>query len=142
VTVQELSRRFLMALAAGDTDAAVALAHPDLELRIPTAPKGVPKLVTGHSGLAAMVSNIDRTWTQVTVEVDRIDAFADDPDRGIAQSRVTATNVDGSRYQNTYIALIELVDGTIRSWTEYYDPEPMVAAINALRALPSLRSGS
>jgi ketosteroid isomerase-like protein len=140
VTIEELARRFLSALATGDSAGAVALSHPDLELRIPTAPPGVPKLVTGHAELAALASKIGLTWTGVTLEMDRVDAFATDAARGVAQFRVIATNLDGSHYRNTYISLIELADGLIHRWTEYYDPEPMVAAINALRA--RVRAGS
>lgn len=134
VTAERLAREFLAALGRADRDAAVALAHQRLELLIPTAPRGVPKVVTGRDGLADMVSDIARTWTEVSVELVRVDTFASDPDRGVAQSRVGATNRDGSRYDNTYVALFEVEDGLIRRWVEYYDPAPMVATIDALRA--------
>lgn len=130
----ELAPRFYYALAAADTDGALALAHRDLELQIPTAPRGVPRVVTGHEGLAGMISNISRTWTDLNVEVTEVHAYADDPNRGVAEAEVTATNCDGSRYVNHYIVLVEIADGLIRRWEEYYDPAPMVAAIDALRA--------
>jgi ketosteroid isomerase-like protein len=130
----ELAPRFYQALAAADTAAALALAHPELELRIPAAPKGVPSVVTGHDGLAGMISNISRTWTDLSVEVTEVHAYADDPNRGVAEAEVRATNCDGSRYANHYIVLVSVVDGLVHRWVEYYDPAPMVVAIDALRA--------
>jgi hypothetical protein len=130
----DLAARFYYALAAADTDVALALAHEDLELRIPTAPRGVPRTITGHAELAGMISNISRTWTDLTVEVTSVNAYEGDPTHGVAEAEVQATNCDGSLYRNHYIVLVETQDGLIRKWVEYYDPQPMVVAIDALRA--------
>lgn len=127
------ARAFLAALAAGDTEAAAALAHPELELRLPTAPPGVLRSL-GRAELAALAANIGRTWTDVSLAVERVDAFATDPGRGVAQFRVAATNRDGSTYRNDYLAVFEIAGGLVRRWTEYYDPAPMVTALDALRA--------
>lgn len=131
--VENLARGFLEALAGGDAEVATALAHPELELRLPTAPRGVPRRI-GRAELAGMVANIGRTWTDVSLRVERVDAFATDPARGVAQFGVTATNRDGGTYRNDYLAVFECADGLVRRWTEYYDPAPMVAALDALRA--------
>ncbi|HTK62493.1 MAG TPA: nuclear transport factor 2 family protein [Pseudonocardia sp.] len=136
----ELAPRFYYALAAADIRGALALAHPHLELRIPTAPRGVPSVVTGHEGLAGMISNISRTWSDLEVVVTEVHAYSDDPNRGVAEADVAAVNCDGSRYRNHYIVLVEIADGLIRRWVEYYDPAPMVVAIDALRA--QARAGS
>lgn len=130
----DLAPRFYNALGAADAPTALALAHEDLELRIPAAPKGVPRLVTGRDGLAGMVSNITRTWTDLTIEITDVHAYEGAPGRGVLEADVEATNCDGSRYANHYVVLVEIADGLIRRWTEYYDPAPVVVAIDALRA--------
>jgi ketosteroid isomerase-like protein len=130
----DVARRFYDALAAADTGRALALAHRDVELHIPTAPRGVPPVVTGHDGLPGMISNISRTWTDLRVEVTEAHAYSDDPNRGVAEADVAATNRDGSLYRNHYIVLVSVVDGLVHRWVEYYDPRPMVVAIDALRA--------
>jgi ketosteroid isomerase-like protein len=130
----ELARAFLDGLVAADAGAVLAVAAPDLELRIPAAPRGVPRTVTGHDELAGLVAAIDRTWTSVAIDITALDTFAGDPARGVTQFTVRATNQDGTEYRNDYVALGEVAGGRIRRWTEYYDPAPMVAAIDALRA--------
>lgn len=134
MSLPELGRAFLAALSAGDADAAVAVVAEDFLLRLPTAPRGVPKLVSGRAELAELVSKIGLTWTEVAIEDLRVDAFATDPGRGAARFTVDAANRDASRYRNEYLALVETEGGRIVRWTEYYDPEPMVAALAALRA--------
>lgn len=130
----EQARRFFTALSQGDGETALAMVTDDFELHLPTAPKGVPKLISGRDGLAAMVGNIGNTFTDIGVRIVHADAFAGDPDRGVMQTEVTATNRDGTRYRNDYVILMERVDGLIRRWTEYYDPAPMVRTLDALRA--------
>ena len=54
VVAERLAREFLAALSRADPEAAAALGHQRLELLIPAAPRGVPKVVTGRDGLVAM----------------------------------------------------------------------------------------
>ena len=86
----DLAPRFYSALAAADTDVALALAHEDFELLIPAAPRDVPRTITGRAELAGMISNISRTWTDLTVEVTEVHAYSDGPSRGIAEAQVVA----------------------------------------------------
>jgi ketosteroid isomerase-like protein len=130
----EIARRFFTAMGAGDTDAAMALVADDFELHLPAAPRGVPKQINGAAELAGLISNIDKTWSSVQVEIEWADSLAGDPDRGVLRAEVRATNQDGSTYRNTYLVLAETEGGLIRRWTEHYDPGPMVVAIDALRA--------
>jgi ketosteroid isomerase-like protein len=137
----DLAPRFYNALGDADAEAALALAHEDMEMRIPAAPKGVPRLVTGRDGLAGMISNITRTWSDLSVEITDVHAYADEPNRGILEADVEATNCDGSRYANHYVVLVEILDGLIHRRTEYYDPTPVMGAIDALRAQARAASG-
>ena len=130
----QVATRFIGALAEGDLETVLALADPGLELTIATAPRGVPRTVRGPEQLAALVGAIDRTWTQVRLREVQAHAFADDPQRGVVQFLVEASNRDGSPYRNPYVALVRTSGGLIARWTEYYDPAPMVVAIDALRA--------
>lgn len=132
--IQEQAARFFFALGKGDAATALAMITDDFELYLPTAPRGVPKLVSGRDGLTAMVGNIGATFGEIGVRIVFADALASDPDRGVMRTEVTATNRDGSTYRNDYVILVERVDGLIRRWTEYYDPAPMVQTLDALRA--------
>jgi ketosteroid isomerase-like protein len=138
--IQDQSVRFFTALSRGDGETALAMVTDDFELHLPTAPRGVPKLISGRDGLAAMVGNIGNTFTGIDVRIVHADAFAGDPDRGVMRTEVTATNRDGTPYRNDYVILMERVDGRIRRWTEYYDPAPMVRTLDALRA--ALKAGT
>jgi ketosteroid isomerase-like protein len=129
-----LATRFVHALAEGDRDTVLALAGPGLELTIATAPRGVPRIVSGPEQLTALVGAVGLTWTKVRLCDVQAHAFADDPTRGVAQFVVEAVNRDGSAYHNPYVALVQTEDALITRWTEYYDPAPMVVALDALRA--------
>jgi ketosteroid isomerase-like protein len=134
VSNEETVRGFIAALGRADTDGVLAAVAEDFELTIHTAPSGVPRHIAGKDGLAGMVGNISRTWTTLRVPRVEVHALAGDPARVLAEYDVDATNHDGSCYRNGYIGIATLVDGRITRLDEYYDPEPMVRAIDALRA--------
>lgn len=130
----DVLHRFVEALGRGDEATVLAQVSDDFVLTINTAPRGVPRTITGKAELAGLVGNIVRTWTECAVPRIETHAYADDPDRGIAEYDVVATNLDGSEYRNTYVALGTVQDELITTFREYYDPRPMVQAIDALRA--------
>lgn len=130
----DVLRRFVEALGRGDEATVLAQVSDEFVLTINTAPRGVPRVVTGKAELAGLVGNIARTWRQLEVARIETHEYADDPNRGIVEYDVVATNLDGSEYRNTYVALGTVADGLITTFREYYDPQPMVVAIDALRA--------
>jgi ketosteroid isomerase-like protein len=130
----EVIHRFVAALGRADAETALANVADNFELTIHTAPRGVPRTISGKEELAALVGNIGHTWTQVRIPRIEVHPFADDSARALAEYDVAATNHDDTGYRNGYIAIGHVERGLITRFDEYYDPEPMIQAINALRA--------
>jgi len=68
-------------------------------------------------------------------------AFADDPTRVVGEYASDGSLVDGSPYQNRYLALGAVHDGLIQRWIEYSDPAPIERALAAVQAAPPAVDG-
>jgi ketosteroid isomerase-like protein len=125
-----------------DVEAMFAEQAPDVVCSFPTAPGG-PQEIRGWDTNRFFYSTYIRPMTP-TFAITRMDvhALADDPERVVAEYASDGTMVDGSRYQNRYLALGTVRNGKIQEWTEYLDPAPFERAQTALQATGLIAAGA
>ena len=133
--------RFLQAMSRRDVDGMFAEQAPDVVCVFPTAPGG-PQEIRGWDTNRAFYATVIRPMTP-TFSITRMElhAFADDPTRVVGEYASDGSLVDGSPYQNRYLALGAVRDGLIQRWTEYSDPAPIERALAAVQAAPPAVDG-
>lgn len=129
-----IAERFLRALSRLDLDAMFEEIAPDVTCTFPTAPERGPREIRGRDTNRAFFSALRPIW--VTFSLTRIDVhpLADDSARIVAEFASDGSLVDGSPYQNTYLALGRVRNGKIQEWQEFSDPAPLLRGLAALQA--------
>jgi ketosteroid isomerase-like protein len=115
----ELVRRWIACFNAADTEAVIALVHPDIEWRDRMHAPDVPEVVHGSDALEALAAQWEAAYDSLTAEVlDYIDA---DP-WVICVSRWEARTKGGMAVEVRSVDAYEVKDGKIkRSWGGYPD---------------------
>lgn len=119
------------AFSRGDIDGWLALAHDDIVLELPYAPPGRPDRVDGKGRVAeylrAVPAGIDFeeiTYLRVLQTVD--------PDTAViewtATGRIKAT---GKPYAMSYVVILTLEDGLMRTYRDYWNPLVLVETMGA-----------
>jgi len=120
--------RFLDLLTAHDIAAATAMFTEDAELVAPYSPPPLPPGGQGREAVGMLFSMIFGGYGRAEFLDRRIVATAD-PDVVVARLR---TDIDvlasGGRYCAEVIAVVELGDGRITRFTEYFNPDALRAA--------------
>ncbi len=135
--------RFLRAMSRLDVDGMFAELAPDVRCAFPIAPGG-PQEIRGRDTNRTFYSTVIRPMTP-TFSITRMElhALADAPERIVVEYASDGSMVDGSPYQNRYVALGIVRDGLIQEWTEYSDPTPIERAFAAVQAaLPAIDARS
>jgi ketosteroid isomerase-like protein len=125
--------RFLHAMSRRDVDAMFAELAPDVLCAFPTAPGG-PQEIRGRDTNRAFYSAIRPMWPTFSLTQIAVHALADDPERVVAEFASDGSLVDGSPYENRYLALGTVRDGQIWRWTEFSDPAPLQRGLAVLQA--------
>ncbi len=133
--------RFLQAMSRLDVEGMFAEQAPDIVCAFPTAPGG-PQEIRGWDTNRTFYSTVIRPMTPTfTITRMELHTFADDPERIVVEYASDGSLVDGSPYQNRYLALGAVRDGLIHRWTEYSDPAPIERALAAVQAAPPAVDG-
>jgi steroid delta-isomerase-like uncharacterized protein len=72
---EEAAHRFAHAVTSGDTEAAVALCHPQIEFDSVLGISG--RAYLGHDGVRQYFDDVASAWTEWRVEVERVAEAAD-----------------------------------------------------------------
>lgn len=130
---QAIVERSLQAQSRMDVERMFAEMAPDFTLVFPAAPGG-PREITGLETIRTFFTTVTRLMTP-TFALTRIavHALADDPERVVAEFAAEGTMVDGTPYQNSYLALVTVRDGKIQHWIEYFNPAPLERALAAVQ---------
>ena len=72
---EEPARRFAEAITRGDTEAAVAVCHPEIEFDSVLGISG--RLYFGHEGIRRYLEDVASVWDEWRVEVERITEASD-----------------------------------------------------------------
>ena len=119
-----ICRRFSAALAALDPDAALADAHPEIELHTPR------ETLHGAAGLRALLTPPPLDYLERTIILDEI---IDAGDRAVALARIQLRWRDTDEPADTQHvgAVLDLRDGRIVRWQAFLDPDTALAAAAA-----------
>jgi hypothetical protein len=124
---------FLTALNTVDVAGLSAVISDDFTLELPTAPEGLPRLVTSKASFQEVVTAVTAMW--IEFELTRWAAHPIGPERVVAEYASRGRNLDGSEYRNTYLAMATVRNGEITRWQEFFDPAPVVRAAAIARAI-------
>jgi limonene-1,2-epoxide hydrolase len=116
-----ICRRFSAALAALDPDAALADAHPEIELHMPR------ETVHGAAGLRTLLTPPPLDYLERTIILDDV---IDVGERAVALGRIQLRWRDADEPADTQHvgAVLELREGRVIRWRAFPDPDSAFAA--------------
>jgi ketosteroid isomerase-like protein len=132
--------RFLHAMSRRDVEAMFAELAQDVICAFPTAPGG-PQEIRGRDTNRAFYTTSRPMWSTFSLTQIAVHVLADDPERVVAEFASDGSLVDGSPYQNRYLALGTVRDGMIERWTEFSDPAPLQRGLAALQVIMPVLNG-
>jgi ketosteroid isomerase-like protein len=124
----ELLDRVLDLLAAHDIDGAIALFADDAELEAPFVPAPLPSRTVGRAAVAAMMTMVFGAYGRVEFRDRRFLTTADGAiviGRWRTDIEVLAT---GATYGDDVIAVVEVRDGCVIRFCEFFNPDSLRAA--------------
>jgi ketosteroid isomerase-like protein len=113
-----------------DVDTVETLLHPDVELEVPFALPGAPKVFTGKPNVAAFLHAAPERLGPLGFHALEV-LTLEDPNELVAEYRSDAV-VHGSNkpYRNRYITRITVSDGQIRRFKEFSNPLVLIEAFD------------
>jgi ketosteroid isomerase-like protein len=119
---------FFHLLGAGsDVDGWLELIHDDIEVDTPFSPTGEAVRFEGKEAIERRFGDARRRMPEFSFfDVDIL--ATEDPDRWVATCRSEGVAGSGARYTNIYCWIFRLRDGRIVHWTEYFDPQQVLAS--------------
>jgi len=123
----ELMRAWLDVFAEGEFAAFPGTVSPDLVLRLPFVPPGVPNEIRGREAvrdaLRATAGNRSKL-VFANVEILR----TGDPELVVARAEGEATMASGKVYRNSYVIFTRIRDGEVLEHVEYMNPLAIIEA--------------
>lgn len=117
-------------LAAGRGRAWVDLFTEDAVLEFPYAPAGYPRRVTGHRDLLAHMERFSASFRVEFTELHFYETV--DPALVIAQLKCVGAAVETGRpYDQTYLSVVEMKDGRIDRYVDFWNPQVVTDALGA-----------
>lgn len=127
MTHHELVHRFFTLLGDGDVEGWLALMTGDVAADTPFAPTGSPTRFDGIAEIEARFGDARRRMEALAFHDVEVLA-TEDPARFVATCTSTGAFPGGTPYANTYCWIFTVVEGRITHWTEYFDPQAVLAA--------------
>jgi uncharacterized protein len=123
--VIDLIREWLDIVSSGPADAWHTHATPDLVIRLPFAPPGVAKELSGMAQAIAALSTVwaakkSFAWHDVVIR------RTDDPELFVTTARSEAVLLSGQHYANSYVILTRIRDRKVAEHVEYFNPLPVI----------------
>lgn len=116
-----LARKWLEVLPEGEFDQLPGQIAPELVLRLPYAPPGVPTEFRGRDVVQqAMSASATR---RSRLKLDNVVLLrTQDPELLVATATGGAVMNSGKVYRNSYVIFVRIRDGRVIEHTEYLDP--------------------
>lgn len=119
--------KMLRAIERQDLSAIAALLHPDAVFACPFGPQG-PTVTEGREAVVALLGGVcENLFEHAVFTLDRHYPCAD-PAFAIAEYHSAVRLRSGADYANRYITVVELRDGLIVLFREYFNPLALTAA--------------
>ena len=118
------------AFAAGDIDGWLARAHDDIVLELPYAPPGNPNRIEGKAAVGEYLRAVPAGIDFVDLDFDVHQTTT--PETAViewtATGRIKAT---GAPYEMTYVVILTLQDGLMRTYRDYWNPLVVLDTLGA-----------
>ena len=125
----DLMNRVQEAIGRRDAAAVAELVTPDIEYHYHVGSKPLV-------GTARLLRFLEAYWARMQDPVWRIDSWAESDDRLMMEGVEEATDtLAGKRIVHPYMGIIEVRDGRIARWREYFQMDPAVIAANEANGL-------
>jgi uncharacterized protein len=110
----------------------------DAVLALPYAPAGTPREIAGREAIMDYISLLADYIPPGVFTDHRFDTLASDPGHVIAwYSAKTKLVTTGRDYENTYVTEIEIRDGKVTRYAEFFDPINWIVAQGGQVQAPS-----
>jgi ketosteroid isomerase-like protein len=123
----QLVRRWLEIMPEGQFDKLSGQISPDLILRLPFAPPGVPDEFIGRDVAQQALSGSAQNRSPLVFESVVLLATGD-PELFVATANGQATMASGKVYRNSYVIFVRIRDGMVIEHIEYMNPLNIIAA--------------
>ncbi len=129
----DLMKRLQDAIVRHDTAAIAELVTPDVEYHYHVGSKPLV-------GITRLLRFLDAYWARMQDTTWRIDTWAESNGRLLMEGVEEATDtLAGKRIVHPYMGIIEVRDGRIARWREYFQMDPAVVAANQAHGLSAPR---
>lgn len=125
----QLARRWLQVLAGQQFDAWPQLIAPDVQMRFPFSPPGIPSECHGLGECREMIRAFFAAIETFDWQDLQLHAAAD-PGLVFATVRSSVQLRNGRSYANQYVMMLRFRDGLLAEYREYFNPLPAIAAFS------------
>ena len=127
----ERIREYFDLIATGDVDALAQYWHDDIVFEAPFSFTGKPSRTVGKQ---AVYDRLSTSYGLVSMAFHMTEIYElSDPDRFLVEYDSDGHMLgSGERYQNSYITLVEVREGLISRFREFYDSQRCAAAFGPL----------
>jgi uncharacterized protein len=118
---------FFHRLGSGDdVDGWLDLLADDVVVSTPFAPFGSPREFVGKAAVTDRFAGSRRRFASLDF-LDLEILATEDEHRWVATCRSEGERLDGRHYRNRYCWIIHVRDERVVAWTEYFDPQEVIA---------------
>ena len=123
----ELVRTWLEIMPDGRFEQLPEQVSPELILRLPFAPPGVPAEFCGRDVVARALSGSARNRSPLAF-TNVVLLETNDPELFVATANGQAIMASGKTYRNSYVIFVRIRDGMVVEHIEYMNPLNIIAA--------------
>ncbi|MDB6063637.1 MAG: hypothetical protein JWM78_3740 [Verrucomicrobiaceae bacterium] len=125
-----LVRRILGGFNSGDVASIVDCFHADVSAEFPFAPPGMPPLCNGHAAVMAAFQGGRALIAEITITPSKFYWSAHD-DVLVVEAQGKGRLPRGTEYNNSYVFLVGVRDGSVILWREYFNSLIILRALEA-----------
>lgn len=114
----------------------------DVSFEFPFALLDGITVIDGKAALAAYLPKVGELFTIEALNLDRAFVSADGRNGVIEFTSKATANATGARYDQTYISVVDLRDGRISRYRDYWNPLVVLSATGGADAVNSVLKGT
>lgn len=124
---REIVQKFFDKLGTeGDVDGWLDLLADDISVYTPFSPTGDAIRFEGKEAVTRRFADARRRMPELQFLDGEILA-TEDPERWVCMNHSVGVRSDGGPYKNVYCWILRVRDGKVVWWTEYFDPQEVLA---------------
>ena len=124
------------------TETLLDMMTDDVSFEFPFAlPDGI-KVIEGKAALAAYLPKVGELFTIEALSLERA-LVSRDGGTGVLEFTSSAyANASGARYDQTYVSVVDLSDGLISRYRDYWNPLVVLSAVGGADAVNAVLKGA